>query len=274
MASRIRRLIRARSPNYPAISLPEAIERASNCHKAIGRSRVDRPDLAKALGFGSVNGSALSVISAMHKYGLVQVIVRKEGPAFAISDRAIAVLQRENDRERAQAIWDAASSPAIFVELMDIFLGIIPDESDLTKQLLKRGFSDMAQKSVSSSFRETFSLVLAEAHGYTPPITNAAGKSPVKRIAAVAHLPLEIAPQLETDKMRVTVTETGVEINAALTTGEGIDRLIRTLEATRPLVASRTGSSKEEPGRGQPRLGIDNLKSAEAVDAARKAGGT
>ena len=36
----------------------------------------------------------------------------------------------------------------------------------------------------------------------------------------------------------------------------------------------RTGSSQGEPGSGQPRLGLNDLESVEAVDAARKAGGT
>jgi hypothetical protein len=263
---------RDRSPNYPAISLPVAIERAESCYSTIGQSKVDRPAVARALGYGSPNGSALSAISAMLKYGLLA----NANGGFTLTDRAVALLRSKDEREKAQAIWDAASAPAIFVELMDTFRGVVPDEADVTKYLLRRGFGETALKPVSDAFRETFLLVLAEAHGHTPPVINAAGKSPLRLVTASFDMPLEIAPpQLGIEKMRVTVTETGVEVNATLTTGAGLDRLMRALEATRPLVCEtvpQKDSPQGDPGSGQPRSDI-NQESAEAVDAARKAGG-
>jgi hypothetical protein len=262
-------MARDRSPNYPAISLPEAISRAEMCRSQIGLASALRPVIAKALGYGSLNGSALSALSAMLKYGLLE----KHGLSCKISSRAISILNPTHQREKAQAIWDAATTPNLFVDLMDTFPGIVPEESAITGYLSRRGFANAALNNVSQAFRETFALVLAEAHGHTPPISNAAGKSPVKRVSAVAHVPLEIAPQLEADKMRVTVTETGVEVNAEIKTGEGIDRLIRALEATRPLVDSQKGSSKEEPGHGQPRLNSNTLESR-VVEPTQKAGGT
>jgi hypothetical protein len=265
---------RDRSPNYPAIGLPSAIERAENCHSTIGETQVVRAQAARALGYSSLNGSALSAISAELKYGLLTKI----GDRYRLTDRAMSILRPKDKREKAQAIWDAASAPAIFVDLMDIFPGLIPEESDVARYLARRGFGEAALKTVSQAFRETFALVSAEAHGYIPPIENVAGKSPLKRITASFGMPLEIAPaQSGAEKMRVTVTETGVEVNATLTTRAGIDRLMRALEATRPLVyetTSQEDSPQGDPGSGQPRSDINNQQSAEAVDAARKAGGT
>ena len=51
-----------------------------------------------------------------------------------------------------------------------------------------------------------------------------------------------LAPRVEVDQMRVTITETGVEVSATLTTNEGVDRLIRALEANRPLVIQSVAS--------------------------------
>jgi hypothetical protein len=210
-----------------------AIERAEICYSTIGETQVIRTQAARALGYSSLNGSALSAISAELKYGLLTKI----GDRYRLTHRAMSILHPKDQREKAQAIWDAASAPSIFVDLMDTFRGVIPDESDVATYLLRRGFGDAALKTVSQAFQETFTLVLAEAHGHTPPIINSAGKSPLRLVTASFGIPLEIAPpQLETEKMRVTVTETGVEVSATLTTGEGIDRLMRALEATRPLV--------------------------------------
>jgi hypothetical protein len=271
-------MARDRSPNYPAISLPVAIERVKSWYSTVHMLNVPRNQAAKMMGYSSENGAALSAISAELKYGLLV----KMDNGYQITNRATSLLLPNDDREKAQAIWDAASSPAVFVELMDTFPGIIPEDSDIAGYLLRRGFGDIASRSVSRAFRETFALVLSEAFGYSPPVENATGRSPRKRITASSGSAIEIAPPLvEKEKMRVTVTEAGVEVSAALTSSKGVDRLIRALEATKPLICGTVSSDiqkaafpKGEPGSGQPRPAVTNLKSGEAVKAARKVGGT
>jgi hypothetical protein len=265
-------MARDRSPNYPAISLPTAIERANLWHSTAHMLNVLPEKAATMLGYSSQNGAALSAISAELKYGLLM----KNGSGYQITDRAISILHPKDKRARAQAIWDAASAPAVFVDLMDAFPGIIPQESDIAAYLAARGFGDAAQKTVSQAFRETLALVLSEAHGYAPPIENAAGRSPVKRISGSVGVNLEVAPQQPgIEKMRVTVTEAGVEVSADLRTIEGVDRLIRALEATRPLVCGAVSDfPKGKPGSGQPRCDVDNQESVEASEMARKVGGT
>jgi len=230
---------RERSPNYPAISLPTAIERVEASYSTIGQKSVARDRAAVALGYGSVNGSALSAISAALKYGLLE----KLGEGCRITDRALSILCPKDQREKAQAIWDAASAPALFADLMDAFPGFIPPESDLREFLKRHGFGKAALTGVSQAFRDTFAFVLAESHGHNPPVINTAGKSPLRRISADARACIEIlAPRVEVDQMRVTITETGVEVSATLTTNEGVDRLIRALEANRPLVIQSVAS--------------------------------
>jgi hypothetical protein len=202
-------------------------------YSTIGQKSVARDRAAVALGYGSVNGSALSAISAALKYGLLE----KLGQGCRISDRTVSILRPKDQRERAQAIWDAASAPALFADLMDAFPGVIPPESDLREYLKRHGFGEAAMTSVSQAFRDTFEFVLAEAFGHSPPIINAAGKSPLRRIITDVRAPIEImAPRVRVDKMRVTITETGLEVSATLTTIEGVDCLIQALEANKSLV--------------------------------------
>jgi hypothetical protein len=201
--------------------------------RQLARSGSRETRLRSPLGYGSLNGSALSAISAGLKYGLLE----KLGEGCRIADRSVLIFRPKDQREKAQAIWDAASAPALFADLMEAFPGMIPPESDMREYLKRRGFAKAALTGVSQAFRETFELVLAEAHGHNPPLINAAGKSPLKRNIVDVKGPIEIAaPRMEVDKMRVMVTETGVEVSAMLTTNGGVDRLIRALEANRQFV--------------------------------------
>ena len=56
-------MARTRSPNYPYIGLPAAIERVRKIYDKEHRNRMSRDVVAKHLGFGSLNGVSLSVIS-------------------------------------------------------------------------------------------------------------------------------------------------------------------------------------------------------------------
>jgi hypothetical protein len=258
---------RDRSPNYPAISLPTAIDRAWSCWSTIGRGQANRTKIASSLGYGSENGSALSAISAELKFGLLA----KTGDSYKLTGRAISILVPKNKREKAQAIWNAATTPAIFVELIDTFPGIIPDSSEISRYLLRRGYGEVASKTVSETFRETLSFVFSEAHGYAPPIENAAGRSPQKRITASSPALIEIAPpESETESMRVTVTETGVEVSAILTTAEGIDRLMRTLQATRPLIAAEMVCPNGKPKLRLSQLNTNKVEGTKPADWSEK----
>ena len=67
-------MARTRSPNYPYIGLPAAIERVRKIYDKEHRNRMSRDVVAKHLGFGSLNGVSLSVISALGKFGLLESV--------------------------------------------------------------------------------------------------------------------------------------------------------------------------------------------------------
>ena len=154
----------ARSPNYPSLSLPEAIEGIEKVHKADTVSKVSREAVAKHLGYQVLSGPATQKIAALKAYNLL------EGRADELrvsADAVTIIADPVSSPDRQQAIRAAAFKPKLFSEIDDYFEGARPSEENLRSYLLKKGFrTDTAGKAVSS-YLETFGLVSREgmAHG-------------------------------------------------------------------------------------------------------------
>src|SRR3954465_13678137 len=115
---------RIRSPNYPALSLPSAIEKVAALYRAQHTHAAPREIAARSMGYNSLNGASASAISAVHKYGLLA----KVGEGLKVSDRALRILHPHSASEKAEAIREAAYEPTLFAELRDRFSGRMPSE--------------------------------------------------------------------------------------------------------------------------------------------------
>lgn len=164
---------RVRSPNYPAISLPDALEKVSALYKSLHTHPGPREVIAKGMGYASLNGASMSVISALNKYGLLE----GRGDEIKISDRAMRILHPESPEERAVAIREAAESPQLFAELNERFQGAAPNEELLRNYLVRRNFAPRALSHIILSYRETKELVEAESGGYDSSALDAEGST-------------------------------------------------------------------------------------------------
>src|SRR5437016_6160514 len=61
-----------RSPNYPAIGLRDAVARVASIYKVDGRAGAPNAIAAKHMGYNSLHGKAITVLSAISKFGLTQ----------------------------------------------------------------------------------------------------------------------------------------------------------------------------------------------------------
>src|SRR5947209_642733 len=156
-----------RSPNYPRISLGEAVQRVGVLFKKEGRSKLEPQGVAAVLGYSSYNGSAQGVISALRKYGLLA----GKGDELTISEDALAILHGEKGtRERAEAFHRAALGPELFSELRREFPDSLPSVDNLRYRLIKKRFTEAAANVAARTYRETWELVTAEAEGYHFPL--------------------------------------------------------------------------------------------------------
>lgn len=149
-------MARVRSPNFPVISLPEAIERIERIYNKEQTVPAERETLAQHLGYSGMNGASLKVISALGKYGLLEETGDKQ---FRVSPLAMAIMHPADEQEKADALMEAASGPALFQRLNAQFEGRRPSDTNLRSWLLRNGFAASAVDSVISSYSETMDLV-------------------------------------------------------------------------------------------------------------------
>lgn len=153
---------RVRSPNYPALSLPEAIEKVAGIYRNIHNHAGPREVIAKSMGYAGLNGASATAISALHKYGLLD----RSGEEIKVSDRAMRILHPHSPAEKAQAVREFAGEPQLFAELNERFPGDRPNEELLRNYLVRKGFAPAALSAVVSAYRETSDMVEREAGGY------------------------------------------------------------------------------------------------------------
>ena len=149
-------MARVRSPNFPVIGLAAALERIEKIYAREQTVPADRETIAAHLGYSGINGASLKVISALGKYGLLEEMPDK---TFRVSQLALAIMHPATEQEKADALREAASGPALFQKLDSLFEGKRPSETNLRSWLLRNGFATSAVASVISAYGETMDLV-------------------------------------------------------------------------------------------------------------------
>jgi len=102
---------RQRSPSYPSLSLPQAIDMAEKLHKANRTSVISRETAAKDMGYAGLTGRSLTVLAALAQFGLVE---RAGKGDIKVSRRAVDILHSVDEADKAEAIQEAAFAPALF----------------------------------------------------------------------------------------------------------------------------------------------------------------
>ena len=237
-------MARTRSPNYPAISLKEAVERIGLLFKSEQRHSAPKEVVAKGMGFGGVNGASLSAISAALKFGLLE----KSGEDFKVTDAAIEILHPHNADEKSTALLKAAFAPRLFAELVEHYNGDLPSDENLRAYLIRKGFGQNALTGVIQSYRETMELVGGLPKGYVPPKSNLEEDDEDDNEDAGAMMaepsPQQRAPKTPTANtvsppLRVSIVGDHLEVTAVLTDSEAVDRLISILTANRSLLPKK-----------------------------------
>lgn len=180
-------MARVRSPNFPVMSLPDAINRIEIIYDKEQTVPADRETLAEHLGYSGLNGASLKQLSALNKYGLLEDAGDKR---FRVSKLAMAIMHPASAQEKADAIREAAEGPALFRQLDEQFDGQRPSETNLRSWLLRNSFSKSAVDSVIKAYNETMDLVDRLARSYGASSTTALAVVPAgearKPMAATA----------------------------------------------------------------------------------------
>ena len=179
-------MARTRSPNYPALSLPDAIGRVTMVYDKNHQAPLDKGALALSMGFNSLHGGSLTAISAARKYGLLELVDRD----YRVSDAGVLIIRGEKGTaERAEALREALHGPAIFEVLLDRY-GEQPVDPRSIQSFLetKHGFKPKAAEVASRNFVEGVQFVTEQVGEY-----NRAEKQPAPGPSEFAKAPVETA---------------------------------------------------------------------------------
>src|ERR1700726_1357875 len=130
-------MARVRSPNNPALSLPEAIKLVTTVQAAEQHLAAPKEVVAKHLGYASLHGLAGRVVSAIEKYGLLEEV---NGDKVKGSPLAMSILFPATPEEKQKAINEAASKPSLFTAIKEEWQGARPSDENLRVYLIRRKF--------------------------------------------------------------------------------------------------------------------------------------
>ncbi len=162
---------RPRSPQYPQISLPDALGRVRAIYASLHTSKASERRILELLGFKGRSGTTQGIISALKKYGLLE----GKKDSFSVSRDAVTLLERQPDHpDYEHALMRTAYAPFLFEEIQEHFGGRVFSDEDLRIYLVNRGFSRRAVDQLIRSYRDTMALVSAfpggsNAHTLQPP---------------------------------------------------------------------------------------------------------
>lgn len=144
---------RVRSPNYPSLSLKQAIDMVSKIHRANRTNVITRQDAAQAMGYTGLTGRSMTVIGALSQFGLISKAGKGD---VKVSPLAVDILYAEGDQEKNEAMRKAAFTPQLFRDIRDRFSDGIPSENAIRSFLIKQEFSDSAVGPAINAFMATY----------------------------------------------------------------------------------------------------------------------
>ena len=153
--------IRTRSPNYPAISLPEAVDRARVIHDREGRHPFATSVLATHWKYSNErNGAFLGVLAALKRFGLLDEITQAGGSyLYQLSRTAREILHGPVAPDYAACLREAALKPDIHQVLWTEYQADLPSDASLTYMLSeKHGFNRDAIAPFIKQYKDTLAF--------------------------------------------------------------------------------------------------------------------
>jgi len=243
---------RNRSPNYPAISLGEAIQRIQAIYRQQQQHPTNREVFAKLLGYNSLNGASAVLISALSKYGLLE----GHGERLRVSALGQDLsLHRPDDPEYAAAVEQAAFTPTLFRDLHERYPNGLPSDHSVRVDLVKGRFNPKTVDGVIRVYRDTLELVnTINADSTTVPSDDGAMETPMQALPVtgprqdttgsapvIGGVPTATPndPRMRAVQLPYSNTEWGTLYAAFPLSEENWDLMLTLLNAMKPALVAR-----------------------------------
>ncbi|MHA1189491.1 MAG: hypothetical protein ACTSSQ_03390 [Alphaproteobacteria bacterium] len=257
-------MARVRSPAYPSISLPSAIERIRKIYAVEGMNEIDRESFVKLLCYSGLTGPSSTLLSSLRKYQLTQ----KSGAGeIKISDLGMDIMFGE-PADKELAMIQAANSPSLFAEINEKWPERQPSDENLRSYLARKGFSVKVLDQVINAYRDTMSLVTGESDAHESGNNDELDEQSDKKKTTRALVPMGMPPSLIektlNEKERVSDLEGPFEVSMigslasgltvagrfALKDRESVENFIKILEANKILLPASSKLETDKPDIG------------------------
>lgn len=226
-------MAKSRSPQYPIVSLQEAINKARLVWEKDYQSELPREVIAEHMGYKSLNGKSLGILSTVGKYGLLE----GRGDQTKVSDLAVQIFAHDKgEAERADAIQKAAAEPVLFKDIAEKFGSHSPSDQALKSYLITRGFTLSATDSVIRSFRDTEQFVKSEVSDYDSETQSDDFTEEDMQTSIPQPVPMLPSPA-SNGVPTISMSDNGLEIGGGVITSiEQFEKLMRRLSAGKMLL--------------------------------------
>lgn len=183
---------RTRSPAYPYIPLPAALEKAAVLWQVEGRHPAAVNVAMQHWGYKEDSSTGYSCVAALKKFGLVDHDGMGESRQVRLSGLALSILLDKNPDSpaRRDALRAAALGPRIHAELWERYGTELPSDQSLKRFLVvERSFNEAAVDELLDEYKVTMAFaglpVGAGASGMTGLGAEAAARQPMAVLAAL-----------------------------------------------------------------------------------------
>ena len=145
-------MARMRSPNFPSLSLEEAVNFAKVIWDKNRKALIPREAAAKDLGYTGLTGRSMTVLGALNQYGLVEVTAKGQ---TRITQTAEDILIGFPEEVKRGAVSKAGRAPTLFREIYEKYDGDVPGENAIRSFLFQKGFTNDGVEKALKSFNAT-----------------------------------------------------------------------------------------------------------------------
>jgi hypothetical protein len=145
-------MARLRSPNFPGLSLEEAVESAREIFDKSRHAEIPREVVAKDLGYSGLTGRSIIILGALNQFGLVENTSKGN---MKVSQLAADILHGYPESTRLEALYKAGREPNLFRAIFEKFDNHIPSDNAVRSFLIQSGFTNDGAEKALKTFTET-----------------------------------------------------------------------------------------------------------------------
>lgn len=152
---------RTRSPAYPYIALPNALEKAAVLWQVEGKHSAAVNVAMQHWGYKEDSSTGYSCVAALKKFGLVDHEGMGDTRQVRLSGLALTILldKDPNSDGRREALRTAALGPRIHAELWERYGTELPSDQSLKRYLVQeRGFNEAAVDELLDEYKQTMTF--------------------------------------------------------------------------------------------------------------------